>query len=493
MLPYSDWQYSKIYRKSFDKANLSGSQKVKRALEYLKQSTYLWYEYIELPGKEKVLATECDTIIKDKIERLNAFFSKNKWLSPYVKSVDIFWNTTKFILHRPLWSDSINTTSIDENWLIQALWYEPSKYRVIMENRSDYVIKLVDTSKPSWFLKFNELRKEAKANEYLLGKDVFDGSLTKLGIVWGSNMTLMILWISWSGKTNLLISLFINLYEQNATKYKFLISTTKPDLYFTAWLNWVLKYADNVRWHFEIQNFILHEIERRKMLFKGVGVGNISDYNNLQNEEKKLPLIFSMQDELSDTMTQIEAELWKDWLKEFQMKIRSISITARSYGIIQVIALQSGLMSIFSNNRWSEFRDTFTTIAFNLKRADATRWVFWDNKSNAHLLEPWQAVYMDKDKKAYRTFQIAYIEQSDKEEFLERNKDKLVISNRDTFIDMAQKNWKISLKIAKEYGISDREYRELTAKLEADGMIIKLPWNQFIFTNQNTSKVVQKW
>jgi hypothetical protein len=41
MLPYSDWQYSKIYRKSFDKANLSGSQKVKRALEYLKQSTYL--------------------------------------------------------------------------------------------------------------------------------------------------------------------------------------------------------------------------------------------------------------------------------------------------------------------------------------------------------------------------------------------------------------------------------------------------------------------
>jgi DNA segregation ATPase FtsK/SpoIIIE-like protein len=45
------------------------------------------------------------------------------------------------------------------------------------------------------------------------------------------------------------------------------------------------------------------------MLFKGVGVGNISDYNNLQNEEKKLPLIFSMQDELSDTMTQIEAEL----------------------------------------------------------------------------------------------------------------------------------------------------------------------------------------
>lgn len=109
----------------------------------------------------------------------------------------------------------------------------------------------------------------------------------------------------------------------------------------------VLRYADSAIGNIDLLKFLLSEIERRKTLFKIAQVGNILDYNNLQKDTDKLSIILAFNDEISDVMKRIEADFSKQVMQEYQRDLRVISTTARSYGIVQVVALQSGLMSIF--------------------------------------------------------------------------------------------------------------------------------------------------
>lgn len=69
------------------------------------------------------------------------------------------------------------------------------------------------------------------------------------------------------GKSNLLTALLLSLYDTNGDDFRFIVTTTKPDLVFAKKLPKVLKYADEPKVIVEAVNMILREIESRKKLF----------------------------------------------------------------------------------------------------------------------------------------------------------------------------------------------------------------------------------
>jgi hypothetical protein len=146
-----------------------------------------------------------------------------------------------------------------------------------------------------------------------------------------------------------LITIFENsAYEKGSvSKYAYTIGTSKPDIAFMEDMEGVLRYADSAIGNIDLLKFLLSEIERRKTLFKIAQVGNILDYNNLQKDADKLSIILAFNDEISDVIKRIEADFSKQVMQEYQRDLRVLSTTARSYGIVQIVALQSGLMSIF--------------------------------------------------------------------------------------------------------------------------------------------------
>ena len=164
------------------------------------------------------------------------------------------------------------------------------------------------------------------------------------------------------------------MFETNGSSFQYVLTSTKPDLAFTRGLEGVLRYADDSKGIIEATNLLLSIIEVRKKLFTEKGARNIAEYNEIPGVQK-LPIIFSLNDELSDSMKAIETELGKPTMESFQRAITQLSIKARAYGIIQIIAIQSALVSLFGQSG-SEFKNSFSPIAFCLRTLPAENSVF---------------------------------------------------------------------------------------------------------------------
>jgi hypothetical protein len=499
-LIYSDWQYTKKYLKSFSIAQISGFEKLQRAIKFLRNDTFLWSSYITLSGKEKIFLTECDTWKINKINLMNSTLEEEDSSSPYVEEITQKWSTTTYAIFRPAGYPTMEIDKMDTNAFLQKLKLLPSKYQIKIKNEDKIIIQITDISEPIGFLPFSDILQASRGDEFLLGKETISREYVRMDIKPWANSTLMLLGVPWSWKTSLLLSLLITIFENSAyekdsvSKYAYTIGTSKPDIAFMEDMEGVLRYADSAIGNIDLLKFLLSEIERRKTLFKIAQVGNILDYNNLQKDTDKLSIILAFNDEISDVMKRIEADFSKQVMQEYQRDLRVISTTARSYGIVQVVALQSGLMSIFGE-QWSEFRNTFTPIAFDLRRADATRSVFGDGKSNAHLLPPWQAVFMDKTSREYKTFQVPYVTKEDIEAFRKRNQHRMKNEWKnwtEDYLQFARKTGQMKFKDAQDFGISDRQYRALCADLQTKGILIKLPNNQLAFSENIASEMIQE-
>lgn len=482
ILPLSDKEYCRAFLASFESADISAWEKLKHSIQFLKKDTFLGSSFTGLSTKQKLDLTMIDPMQRNKANCINAYFGEGIG-KPYFKSMKKIGNRTEITVFRPSGFKTIHESEFDSNAFLQAIDLEPTKYKLQIENKTDIIFTIQELSPKTETLPFDEVLEVTRTKEICLGEDTKTREFIFDPIVAWDNISKMLIWSPWMGKTSLLISWIIELFERNHGRYQYYIWSSKPDMMFFSGLDDVVQCVDTVEGNVKMVEFILGEIERRKKLFREANVGSIIEYNE-KFPATRLPVLFLIQDEIADILKRIslEYEEGKEVQKAFERNLRILATTARSYGVVQYVSLQSSLLSIFGE-QWAEFRDTFNILAFNVGRKAVLTSIFGDQQSGADTLEPFHAVYFDRKKRGYITVQTPMIDTRDKESFLKRNEHRKAQSGEgeEAYIQYAEKIGQLWWKDAQAFQITERQYREICKKLQEEWRVLKLKNNTLVF------------
>ncbi len=489
--PLSDRDYVHGYLASFWVLDTTGWQKLKHAWRFLRTHPFSGVHFLKLSEEERLDKIVLDPEVRNKATLIHAFFEEwGEW--PYLEKLEKRKNRIILTLFRPSGYPTIQASKFDTNAFLQAIDLDPARYDVEIENKTKILFTIKELSPQTEIIPFSEVLENTKKWKICLGENVAKGEWKHDDIIPWNNLSRMLIWQPGMGKTSLLISWIIELLEKNPSgSYKFCIWSSKPDMMFFSGFDDVLHCVDSIEWNLKMVEFVLSEIERRKKLFREANVGSILEWNE-KFSNARLPLIFLIQDEIADVLKRIELE-YEDGAtirKAFERNLRILWTTARSYGIVQYVSLQSSLVSIFWE-QWAEFRDTFNILAFNIGRKAVLTSIFGDQQSGADTLEPFHAIYYDKKNREYVTVHTPLFTTADKENFLERNthrKNKQIGTGIEAYIAYARSVGQLRWKDAEMFHVSMRDYRQLCKDLQASWEVVKLKDNNLVFKKAGQQK-----
>lgn len=495
VLPMGDFLYSVRYLwRAFRRHWNDPHTLFRSAKRYFRKAPLFGLSYFHLSPENRALLLETDPSVASRMDKLNAWF-RLKFLEtkfvPYIEKIERSENRTKYVCFRPEGFRMIDLSKEENaNSFLHYLGYDPENHSVSVNNGQKFSIVLEDISKSVSILPFSQILPIVRKSEYVFGIDIDQKEPVRMKIDAGANAMLILLGRPGMGKSSLLSSLFVSLYEANSDAFRFVVTSTKPDLAYVRNLERVLKYADDPKEIVDAANLLLREIEARKKLFSSSGARDIVEYNTLLGVTK-LPLVFAFFDELGDTLKALELQYGAKVLADYQKAITRLSITARAYWIVLVVATQSGLVSIFGQNG-SEFRNSFSPVAFSLQTVAAETSVFGDSESGARRLPVWVCVWYDVSIGKYRKIRTPLVEKSDIDSFLARQGAKDGITDRENteekYFTFARSKGSLGLQDALSYGISERRYRTLCTKLQDSWEIRKLPNNTLVFVTEMQSE-----
>ena len=157
-------------------------------------------------------------------------------------------------------------------------------------------------------------------------------------------------------------------------------------------------------------NYVVEEMNRRKMLLRSIGAKNIEDYNQKIVDKKlarvKLPYIMVIVDEFADIMLSVG--------KELETSIKKITAVARFSGIHLILATQRPSADVITGIIKSNIP---TQIAFAVSNSTNSR-IILDANGAENLLGRGDMLYKDQSLRNPKRIQGAYLD-SEIEEIVE--------------------------------------------------------------------------
>jgi hypothetical protein len=417
---------------------------------------------------------------------------------PYCEKVEIQKNwDCIFKLYRPKWYNLNNFSDNQKNTFLHYIWFNPDEYIVLFDYWSYIEIKISKIRKNKEILKYSSIIKYFKKWYYLLWLDHETNEPIYYDISnWSKNLSLLLAWIPWQGKSSMLINLFTQIFKNFWSQAQFWITSIKTDLSFAKKFSNIIWYWDNEQDILLVSRIVLNEINSRNSLFKSKwDIRSITEFNEKFPEEA-LPLSFYVFDEISASFKAIESTLWSESLKEIQSNLSRISTTSRSVWIVLLWSVVNPMSEIF----WrigSETKNTLTPIAFNTRIKSATNTIFWDTQSNAEELDIWEATFWDQKIRKYRKMITPEVTEKDIENFLNENSSYIVEKRQNNNIAIyllnAMNKWELLLSDSKDYLISRREFDKISSEMQSLKFFIKSPDNHLILRDKDWLQKYLDW